>query len=108
MKKLLLFIALIAFSFSVYAQKAEEIKPTELPKNVTGWISQNFKGYTTTRAVRITENKVVAGYCAVVASEGRKLILVFDKNGKFLEKVRKMTEVQNVLKPATPAPTQKK
>ena len=103
MKKLFVFIAALTFVFTVYAQKPEEIKVSALPKNVTAWIIQNFKKATMDKAVKVTDNKNLLGYCVVVATDGRKMIFVFDKNGKYLNKIKKMAEVQNILKPAQPA-----
>jgi hypothetical protein len=105
MKKLLVAIVTLVFAVSVFAQKGEEIKTSELPKNITTWINQNFKKPSIERAAKVTENKNILGYCVSVDTKGRKTILVFDKNGKYLEKVQKIADAQNVLKPAQPQPT---
>jgi hypothetical protein len=105
MKKILLTIVAVVFGISVFAQKGEEIKKSELPKNITTWISQNFKKPSIERAAKVTDNKNLLGYCVSVDTKGRKTILVFDKNGKYLEKVQKVADAQNVLKPAQPQPT---
>jgi hypothetical protein len=101
MKKVILLFAALAFTVSVFAQKPDEIKPSDLPKNVTSWISQNFKKSTIERAGKATENKNVLGYIVSINSNGRKMILVFDKNGKYIDKVRKAEEAQALLKPST-------
>jgi len=102
MKKLLSIIAIMFFSFSVYAQKTEEIKVSELPKNVTAWIAQNLKKTPVERAGKVMDNKTLLGYCAGVQTKGRKIIFVFDKNGKYLEKIGKMTELQRIFPVAKP------
>ena len=100
MKKLIALFAVISFSIALYAQKAEEIKVSALPKNTTAWVTQNFKGGTIERAAKVTDGKKVIGYCASVEADRRKMILVFDKNGKYLNRVKKMTDIEGVLKPA--------
>ncbi len=99
MKKLFVFFAVLSFSFSVYAQKSEEIKASALPKTITSWISKNFKKSTTEKAVKIMDNKTLLGYCVVVAADGRKTVFVFDKNGKYLDRIKKITDLQGILKP---------
>jgi hypothetical protein len=103
MKKILLVLVAVVFSFSVYAQKAEEIKVSELPKKITSWVSQTFKKDAVERAAKVMDNKILLGYCAAVTTEGRKTIFVFDKNGNFLEKIGRMKELQRVFKPAQPS-----
>jgi len=105
MKKLIALFAAISLSIAVYAQKAEEIKVSALPKTTTSWITQNFKGGTIERAAKVTDGKKVIGYCASVEADKRKMILVFDKNGKYLNRVKKMADIEGVLKPA-PVQTQ--
>lgn len=102
MKKLFIFLTAICFSFSVYAQKAEEIKVSVLPKNVTGYITQNMKKATMERAAKLVYNKNTVGYCVSVAANGRKSIFVFDKNGNYLDRVKRMSDVQGVFKTAKP------
>jgi hypothetical protein len=103
MKKLLIVLTALIFACSVYAQKAEQIKSSELPKTTLGWLNQKFPGAPIEKAAKVSENKNVVGYCAVVSTKGRKLILVFDKNGNFIEKVKKIEDAQALLKPAQPA-----
>ena len=102
MKKILVIITLIAFSSALYSQDAKEIKVKELPAKVTAWIKQNFPKATMDKAVKFTDKKVVVGISVVVDINGRKMIQVFDKDGNYLERVRKMAEVEGILKPAQP------
>ncbi len=80
---------MIAAMFSVVAfsqdKKLTELKPAQLPKEVTKWISQNLSGGTIVRAGKIEEKGVVT-YGAVVEARGQKHAYLFDKDGKFTGK----------------------
>ena len=77
------------FSMVVFAQdkKMTELKPDQLPKEVTKWVSTNVPGGTIARAGEVEENKVLT-YVAVVEAKGQKYGYQFDKDGKFLGKVQ--------------------
>ena len=75
------------FSMVVFAQnqKTTELKPSQLPKETTKWITENIPGGTITRAGKIEENGVLS-YAAVVENKGQKHAYLFDKDGKFTGK----------------------
>ncbi|MCK9218971.1 MAG: hypothetical protein PHF97_12640 [Bacteroidales bacterium] len=85
MKKImLLLIAVILGSFT-FAQKVTEIKPSQLPKGVTDYISQNLPGVKIVRAGTL-EDKGVLTYLVSTEIKGRKHAYQFDKDGKFIGK----------------------
>ncbi len=94
------------FSMVVFAQdkKMTEMKPDQLPKEITKWVSQNAQGGTIVRAGKVEENKVLT-YVAVVETKGQKHGYQFDKDGKFLGKVQAPAATKNSgpqTAPATP------
>jgi hypothetical protein len=103
MRRIIIILVALTFSCFTYAQKTEKIKSSDLPKAATVWISQSFKTATINKAVKVIDNKTVLGYCAVVNTGKRKTVCVFDKEGKYLQRVRSIDELSSVLKPAQPA-----
>ena len=75
------------FSVVVFAQdkKMTEIKTSQLPKEITKWVTQNLPGGNLTRAGKI-EEKGTLSYVAVVESRGQKHAYLFDKDGNFTGK----------------------
>ncbi len=97
MKRTLMILAsLFAVTF-LFAQTKTEIKTTDLPKAAVKYVKDNLPGATITRAFRMEENKVIS-YGTVLDIQGRKHILIFDKNGNFLKKGDNLVED----KPAKP------
>ncbi len=75
----------ILFSGVVFSQdrKVTELKPNQLPKEATTWITSNIPGGKITRAGKV-EEKGVLTYAAVVEFSGQKHSYLFDKDGKFV------------------------
>jgi hypothetical protein len=80
----LLLVALIIFS-DILAQKITEFKTKDLPKSIEKYINVNMPGSTIFKAVKLDHNDKVT-YSVAIDVRGKKQILVFDKNGKFLKK----------------------
>lgn len=89
MKKVMFLLIATMFSMVVFAQdkKMTELKPNQLPKETTKWITQNAPGGTVVRAGKIEENGVLT-YVAVVENKGQKHAYQFDKDGKFSGKAQ--------------------
>jgi hypothetical protein len=93
MKRIILLVVSLCFASFLFAQKTTEIKTNQLPKAVTKYVTDNMPGSTISKAVKIEDGKTVQ-YGTVVDSKGRKHILIFDKDGKFVKKADKLTEDQ--------------
>ena len=61
-----------------------EIKVNELPSVITTYISSNYKGAKVKEAAKITKANGEVNYEAEVKGSD----LIFDKNGKFIKKVK--------------------
>jgi len=85
MKKIILTLVAALCSTLLFSQNYSEIKASQLPKGATTYVTTNFKGMPIKKAVKIDDNGVIK-YGAVLEGNGRKYTLVFDKNGKFLDK----------------------
>lgn len=85
MKKLLLVVLATLFISSVFAQKTTEIKTKDLPKATTDWIKTNMPPAVIEKSVKLDDKGTIT-YNVLVTSVGRKHILVFDKDGKYLQK----------------------
>ena len=85
MKKIIFTLVLTLCSAFLFAQNYAEISTSQLPKGATSYISKNFKGMSIIRAVKVNDNGVIK-YGTVLDGKGRKYTLVFDKDGKFLDK----------------------
>jgi len=111
MKKLILFLLAAMFSMAMYAQdkKMSELKPEQLPKETTKWVTDNVPGGTIVRAGKVEENGVLT-YVAVVESKGQKHSYLFDKDGKFNGKAGKpaTTKASGPTSAPAPAPAPKK
>ncbi len=111
MKKLTILLIAVLFSTMAVAQNFTEIKSSEIPKKATTYIKQNFPNFELGRAGKV-DIKGTTKYAIVVDSRGRKSILVFDKTGNYLERVKKIDEISSEVKnapkstpPATKPPT---
>ena len=85
MKQITLILAAILISACVYAQKATEIPASKLPKATTNYIADNLPGATITKAAKVDDNGVLT-YNVGIDVKGKKHLLIFDKDGKFLKK----------------------
>jgi hypothetical protein len=85
MKKVLLMLVAILFATVIYAQKTTEIKAKDLPKATSEWVTTNMPKATIEKAVKL-EDKGTVTYNILLNTNGSKHILIFDKDGKFLQK----------------------
>lgn len=62
------------------------IKDDQLPKEALDYINKNFSNYKLLEAAKITDDKNVVTYEAGLELNGKSIEVIFDANGKFLEK----------------------
>ncbi len=85
MKKIFVLIfalSLVSFAFS---QTKTEIKPADLSKGISSYISQNFSGYGIEKAFKI-DNKGVMSTEVRISKGAGELALTFDKDYKLTKK----------------------
>jgi len=96
MKKVVIFVLLAMIVSFSQAQTTKsktktsdktktEVQITDLQKDITTYISKNYKGYKTEEAYEVTTKDVVT-YEVTVQKDTQGVILTFDKDGKFLKK----------------------
>ncbi|MEI6898893.1 MAG: hypothetical protein WCL00_03365 [Bacteroidota bacterium] len=85
MKKGYLILIALLFTLTAFSQKTTEIKIKELPKSTTDWVKTNMPKATIDKAVKLDDKGTVT-INILVNSAGRNHILVFDKNGNYLQK----------------------
>ena len=109
MKKVILMLVVALFTTVAFAQTKTEMKPKELSKSITDYVAQNMTGYTINKAFKV-DSKGVITYNILIVRGTVKHILVFDKEGKFLEKgdhkAKGATQKIDNTQP-TPTPAQK-
>ena len=85
MKKILITFAIILISTVLFAQKTTEIPVSKLPKATTDYITDNLPGAKIVKAAKVEEKGVIT-YNVGIDVKGKKHLLIFDKDGKFLRK----------------------
>lgn len=85
MKRIILMIVVALFATVVFAQTKTELKPTELSKQITDWMTTNVKTYSIVKAFKV-DSKGVITYDVMATKGTDKRLFVFDKDGKFVKK----------------------
>jgi hypothetical protein len=85
MRRLFLGIILSCFTVALWAQNYTDIKKSDLPKTTQDYIKVNLAGLDVTRTVKIEDNGKT-NYGVVFESRGAKHVLIFDKEGNYLQK----------------------
>ena len=85
MKRIFFLLLVTLFTTSLFAQKTTEIKTKDLPKATTDWIKTNMPPAVIQKSVKLDDKGTIT-YNVLVSSAGRNHILVFDKDGKYLQK----------------------
>lgn len=85
MKRIMLLIVVALFATAVFAQTKTELKPTELSKQITDWMTTNVKTFSITKAFKV-DSKGVITYDVIATKGTDKRVFVFDKDGKFVKK----------------------
>jgi hypothetical protein len=101
MKKTILFISAMLFSVYIFAQKSTEIAASKLPQATTDYIKDNLPGTKIDKAYKV-EDKGVVTYNVTIDVKGKKHLLIFDKDGKFLKKGDDLIKSGDATKTATP------
>jgi hypothetical protein len=89
MKKLMFVLVLAMAALVVDAQRTP-IKVTDLQKSITDNITKDYAGFIIKDATKVVENNVVR-YEVAIAKGATSETLVFDKDGKFLNKLTMKT-----------------
>ena len=85
MKKLIvLMVAMLIVTFA-FSQTKTEIKPADLSKSISTYISRNFSGYSVEKAFKV-DNKGVISTEVMVSRGAEKLALTFDKEFRLTKK----------------------
>jgi hypothetical protein len=108
MKKILFVTVLVMAALAVNGQKTT-IKVTDLPKSITGYITNDYAGYTIKDAFKNVANNVTT-YEVAVAKGTTSETLIFDKDGKFINKmaVKTGTPSKNATHPTSEKTAHKK
>jgi hypothetical protein len=84
MKKLLFVIALVAGISAANAQNRTSLKVADLPKAISENIAAEHKGYTVQDAYKV-DTKGIISYEVLAKSAASRVILVYDKDGKYMK-----------------------
>jgi hypothetical protein len=85
MKKFMFVMVLVMAALVVNAQRTP-VKVTDLQKSITENITKNYPGFIIKDAAKVVENSV-AKYEVAITKGTTAETLVFDKDGKFLNKL---------------------
>jgi hypothetical protein len=85
MRAVFLGIVIACFAIIGSAQNYTDIKYSELPKTTQDYVKVNLAGLDITRTVKIEDNGKT-NYGVVFESRGAKHVLIFDKDGNYLQK----------------------
>jgi hypothetical protein len=83
--KRLIGVIFILVTVIAAAQSYTDIKYSELPKTTQDYVKVNLAGLDITRTVKIEDNGKTS-YGVVFESRGAKHVLIFDKDGNYLQK----------------------
>jgi hypothetical protein len=100
MKKIFVTFVVALIATFAMAQNKSEIKPTDLPKKVTDYVSQNMKGFTIEKAYKV-ENKGEVSYAVIVMKGTEKHKMHFDKDGTFIKSIAPAEDMKTEGAPAT-------
>jgi hypothetical protein len=89
MKKLMVIMVLVMTALVVDAQRTP-VKVSDLQKSITDNITKDYAGFIIKDATKVVENNVVK-YEVAIAKGPTSETLVFDKDGKFLNKLTMKT-----------------
>ena len=92
-------VLLLLAGLVLRAQDYTEIKVSQLPKATQDYIQRNLSGQKITRVVK-SENNGVLTYGVAFETGGNKRVLVFDKDGKYIQKGDRSEAGQNTVKQA--------
>jgi hypothetical protein len=85
MKKVVVMMIAMLFVTFAFSQTKTEIKPANLSKGVSTYITKNFSGYSVDKAFKI-DNKGVMSTQVMVSKGPEQLALTFDKEFKLTKK----------------------
>jgi len=85
MKKTIVLIVAMLFVTFTFSQTKTEIKPTDLSKGISNYITKNFSGFSIDKAFKV-DNKSVMSTEVRISKGAEKLALTFDKDLKLTKK----------------------
>jgi hypothetical protein len=85
MKKLFLILFIGILSPVVFGQTKTELKPADLPKPITEFITKNVKSFTIDKAFKV-DSKGVITYDLLLIHGADKAVFIFDKDGNFIKR----------------------
>jgi len=95
MKKIIAIVVAMLFVTFTFSQTKTEIKPADLSKGISAYITKNFSGYHIDKAFKI-DNKSVMSTEVMVSKGSEKLALTFDKEFKLTKKEAIKPDVKSV------------
>jgi len=107
MKKLIFLLLAFLFVTGVMAQNYTEIKASQIPKKCTAFLNKHLGTYTLDRAAKTVENGVTK-YAIVAETRGNKAIYMFDKDGNFLGREKKLKGAEKAKPSTAVTPAEKK
>jgi hypothetical protein len=85
MKKLFLILFIGILTPVMFGQTKTELKPADLPKPITDFLTKNLKNYTVDKAFKV-DSKGVITYDLLLLHGADKAVFIFDKDGKFIKR----------------------
>jgi hypothetical protein len=85
-------VSIVINSESELIETETKIDIKDLPNSVEPFVKENYKGYTITEAAKILDDKGVLIYEAEISLGKEKKDLLFDKDGKLIDKKMEKSE----------------
>ena len=100
MKRIFVFLFVSIFITGLMAQNVTDLKPAQIPKKITEYLTKNLGTYSVARAAK-SENNGVVRYKVLTESNGKKTIFLFDKDFNIIVR-KKNTNRNEQPKPVPP------
>jgi hypothetical protein len=91
MKKLMIVLVLVMAAMVVNAQRTP-VKVADLQKSISEYITKDYTGFIIKDAIKVVANNAIT-YEVAITKGSTSETLVFDKDGKFLNKMAMKTGV---------------
>jgi hypothetical protein len=93
MKKIALFMMLVFFAGYISAQTKTEVKVADLSQVIKDNVAKDFAGYTIDKALKVDKKGVIT-YHLIVKKDKEELVLIYDKDSKFVKKEAKKEKTE--------------
>ena len=84
MKRVFVTLLVAIFATALFAQTRTELKPADLPKKVTEYVTANFKDFTIEKAFKMEKENVIT-FGVIINKGDQKRKLTFDKDGNYIK-----------------------